>query len=99
MTVQLEARTPEAVLARIDEIIQELQELHFVVNGMWQNGEAVSSLNTTTAALKNVSVVGARTEDIVEQLWGSLGQETLADVQTAYQQDIYLEIFNDESPH
>ena len=99
MTVQLEARTPEAVVARIDEIIQELQELHFVVKGLWQNGEAVSSLNTTTAALKNVSVVGARTEDIVEQLWGSLGQETLADVQTAYQQDIYLEIFNDESPH
>ncbi len=86
MTVRLEARTPEAVLARIDEIIQELESLKIVVwEGMRTktNGQMHPNLSQSAHAEK----IAPRSGSMTAQLWGALGQGTMEEVQEVFAYD------------
>ncbi len=98
MTVQLEVETPDAVLTRIEELIEELQDLRLVVKRLQKNGESTLPINHGPV-FKTKPFTEPVIEDIVEKLWGSFGQQSMDDIRREYQQDIYLEIFSDEPAH
>ena len=91
MTVQLETRTPEAVLARIDEIIQELESLWIVVwEGMRTktNGQMNPNLSQSAHAEK----ITPRPGSMTAQLWGALGQGTMDEVKEVFAYDYAHEL-------
>lgn len=65
--------SPQAIVERIDAIMQELQELR----------QSLVRAEPTSP------------ENIVDELWGSLGQGS-PDELVSYSDDVYLEMFNDE---
>lgn len=76
MTVQPLERSPELILQRIDAILGELLTLRQEVQSLTQKGEPLVS----TPEQQNVDI-GTKAVDIVDELYGSLGQGSWDEVE------------------
>ena len=87
MSVQMNTKTPVAILARIDEIIRELESLKGIVLDEMIKESTIDS-TISTAQRKFVPRPGS----ITAELWGSLGQGTLDELEEIFAYDYDYEL-------